>query len=235
MTDQTTDQTPTPQQTTKVLTWFRRTPGMSVDDFRRYWREEHPKAVLQMPGLLRYQQNHVTDAAYVKGQPFCDGVAETWWESTDVLRSHRDTPQLEALLIDEAAFIDPANRQTIIVDEVVITDGVVGPGALKQFSWLRPRADLSMAECQTYWRERHGPLAATIPGIVRYVQNHASPSHYRDRTPPYIGLPIAHLASLETAKLAMRSPELAATRADEANFLSGEPLPFVIAEEHSIL
>jgi uncharacterized protein (TIGR02118 family) len=216
----------------KVLTWFSRGPGMALDDFRAYWRNAHPKVVLAMPGLVAYNQNPVTDAGYRSGEPFCDGVAETWWDSVDTLRAHRSTPELHALLADEAAFIDPDRRSTLLVDEVVIVDGQPAPDALKQFSWLKRRSDLSVPQCQAYWRDRHGPLAATVPGMVRYVQNHVIADQYRNgRQPPYDGVPVVHLRDLTAAREAARSPELAATRADEANFLSSDPLPWVITSE----
>ena len=220
----------------KVLTWFSRKPGMSLDDFRSYWREEHPKAVLRLPGLRAYNQNPTNDSGYAKGDPFCDGVAETWWDDLDALRAHRGSEEIEALMADEAQFIDPDRRQQLLVNEVVINDGKPADGALKQFSWLKRRADLTPDAAQTYWRERHGPLAASVPGMVRYVQNHVIADQYRDdRQPAYDGVPIAYLNDLETARTAARSPELAATRADEANFLAPEPLPWVMATEIKIV
>lgn len=228
----------------KVLTWFRRTPGMSVADFRSYWRNEHPKAVTALPGLVRYNQNPVDDTAYgsfdangnPERQPFCDGVAETWWESLDAIRSQRGSAELDALMADEERFIDPDHRGSMIVDEVVIVDGEPAADSLKQFSWLKRRPDLGIDEAHRYWRENHGPLASTVPGMVRYVQNHTGANHYRDgREPEWDGVPIVHLAGWAEAKAAGRSPQLAATRADEANFLNGEPLPFVICREIPIL
>ncbi|MEM9652194.1 MAG: EthD family reductase [Actinomycetota bacterium] len=220
----------------KALTWFSRKPGMSIEDFRGYWREEHPKAVLARPGLVAYTQNPVNDIGASRGRRFCDGVAETWWESIDAVRAHRDTDELAALMADEDQFINPEGRHTLLMDEVVIIDGSPGPAAIKQFSWLKRRPDLSVDEAQAYWRDTHGPLAATVPGMVRYVQNHVIADHYRkDREPIFDGVPVAHLADLDAARDAGRSDELAATRADEANFLNGDPLPWAMATEIKIL
>lgn len=220
----------------KVLTWFSRKPDMAIEDFRRYWREEHPKAVLKLPGLRAYNQNHTTDSGYAKGDPFCDGLAETWWDDLDSLHAHRGTPQLEALMIDEAEFIDPDRRQHLITSEVVINDIEAPTNGLKQITWLRRRADLTPEECHRYWRDHHGPLATTVPGMGRYVQNHAIPSQYRDgREPPFDGLAMAFLADLEQARLAAGSDEFAAVRADEANFVATETVPWIVADEIKIV
>lgn len=220
----------------KALTWFSRKPGMSVDDFRTYWRTEHPKAVLKMPGLVAYNQNPVNDIGVSQGARFCDGVAETWWEDLETIRAHRGTDELAALMADEDRFINPDGRHTLLVDEVVITDGSPSPDAIKQFTWLNRRSDLTFQRAQEYWRDRHGPLAATVPGMVRYVQNHVIADHYRKgREPIFDGVPIAYFNDLETARLAGKSEELAATRADEANFLSQEALPWAMTTEIKIL
>lgn len=220
----------------KALTWFSRKPGMSIEDFRTYWREEHPKVVLQMPGLVAYNQNPVNDIGASKGQRFCDGVAETWWHDRETLRAHRDTEELAALMADEDRFIDPNRRHTLLVNEVIITDGSPDPDALKQFTWLKRRPDLTFQECQDYWRDKHGPLAATVPGMVRYVQNHVIADQYRNgREPAFDGVPIAFMNDLETARLAGKSEQLAATRADESNFLTKDPLPWAMTTEIKIL
>lgn len=220
----------------KVLTWFSRKPGMTVDDFRGYWRDEHPKAVLRMPGLRAYNQNPTADSGYAKGNPYCDGIAETWWDDLDAIRAQRGTAELDALMIDEAEFIDPARRQQLVVSEVVINDVEITEGALKQITWLRRRSDLTPEQCHDYWRDHHGPLALRIPGLGRYVQNHVVPSQYRNgRTPPFDGAAIVHLADLDLARRAGTSEEMAATLSDNENFVDTDNMPWIIASEVKIV
>ena len=220
----------------KVLTWFGRKAGLSRREFCDYWRNEHPKAVLQMPGLRAYNQNPTTDAGYAKGEPFCDGVAETWWDDLEALHAHRGTAQLDALMADETHFINADRRHSLVVEEVVIIDGSPGADAIKQFTWLTRRPDLTSQQCQSYWRDHHGPLASNVPAMARYVQNHTVAHQYRDgRQPAFDGVAVAYLKDLETARAAARSPELAATRADEANFLDITSLPFIVATEIKIV
>ena len=219
----------------KVLTWFRRRPDLARDAFLSHWREHHPEVVLALPGLRRYIQNPTTESGYRKGEPFCDGVAETWWDDLDALRAQRGTEAMAAVAADEDRFIDPASRGHLVTREAVILDGTPGPTPSKQFSWIRPRPDLTIEEAQRYWRDEHGPLAARIPGVVRYVQCHALPELYgRGRDPSHMGIPIVWLTDLEAARAAAASPELAATRADEVNFLASEHLPFVVSDEIEI-
>ena len=54
-----------PQTLTMVKTIFqmKRRPGMSLDDFRKYWVDVHGPIVCKLPGLRRYVQCHLVDAA----------------------------------------------------------------------------------------------------------------------------------------------------------------------------
>ena len=38
----------------KVLTFLKRKPGMSVEEFQRYWLTRHPAVVVRLPGVRRY-------------------------------------------------------------------------------------------------------------------------------------------------------------------------------------
>jgi len=217
----------------KVVTWFRRKPGMSVEEFGRYWREQHPKAVLQLPGLRKYVQNHVLDSQYGGGrQPFADGVAETWWDDRDALRAHRDTAALENLLADERVFMDLDHRDSIVAEEVVVVNGAIPPGGgAKVITRLTRRADLDLESAQRYWRTNHATVASRMAGIARYVQNHARPGGTEY---PTMGLPMVWFESFDALRANATTAELAATRADEPNFLSPD-LPFVLVREEHII
>jgi uncharacterized protein (TIGR02118 family) len=217
----------------KAVSTFRRRDGMSVEEFQTYWREEHPKAVLQLPGLRKYVQNHVLESQYARGrQPYADGVAETWWDDRDAMKAHRGTEALANLLADELQFMDPESRSTIMAEEVVITNGAIPVGGgVKIITWVRRRPDLTLADAQAYWRTNHASVAGRLPGLARYVQNHARPGGAEYGV---MGLPMTWFPSMEQVRANASSPELAATRADEPNFLDAD-LPFVLVREHHII
>ena len=60
----------------KTITFIKRKPGMSVEDFGQYWREKHARIVTKLPGLRRYVQFHTIPSGYRNGEPAYDGVAE---------------------------------------------------------------------------------------------------------------------------------------------------------------
>jgi uncharacterized protein (TIGR02118 family) len=221
----------------KAITWFKRTPGMELGDFRRYWREEHPKAVLQLPGIRKYVQNHVHDSAYRSGEPFADGVAETWWDDLGALMAHHGTPALDALMIDEQQFIDPDHRDQLVAEEVVLRPVGIPVDGLKQIVFVKRRPDLSIDEGLAYWRDVHGPMALDAPGLGRYVQNHALRHRYVEgrSEPTYDGATMAWFADVEAARQAGSSPVMAAVADDQRNFMDGSPVVMLSVVEHHII
>jgi len=97
---------------------LRRKPGMSLEEFQRYWREVHGPLVQKYApkiGMVRYIQVHaVTPPAErrsdpIRGEMFepYDGIAE-WWidpeRATGTPEERREAARV--LAEDEANFID---------------------------------------------------------------------------------------------------------------------------------
>lgn len=218
----------------KVITCIKRKPGMSVEDFQGYWRARHPDVVLALPGLRRYVQSHTRLAGYRKGEPVYDGIAEVWVDDTGVLKTLAGSAAYAAVQADEARFIDRARMDVIVTEEHVVTDGPVPGDGVKNVEFLRRRPGLDIAAFQRYWRDVHGPIAATIPQLRRYVQSPTRLAAYAaGRTPAWDGCAITWFEGTEAMRAAARTPEYARTRADEPNFLAPEP-PFIITTEHVI-
>jgi len=67
----------TPTQA-KLIFQLKRKPGLSLADARKYWVDVHGPIVRKLPGLCRYVQCHLVDAAYHYAEPKWDGVAQLW-------------------------------------------------------------------------------------------------------------------------------------------------------------
>ena len=107
----------------KAIVLIKRRPEMSVEEFQRYWREEHPKVVTKLPGIRRYVQSHVTSSAYQGGrEPAYDGLAEVWFDDWEALRASGQGPAWQAVLADESKFINPAGRTLLVTEEHVIVE-----------------------------------------------------------------------------------------------------------------
>ena len=220
----------------KAVSFFKRKAGMSVEEFQAYWRRSHPAAVTRLPGVRRYVQSHTRPAGYGKGEPIYDGIAELWFEDTKAMHALRGTKEIAAVEADEAVFIDRSTMRLILTEEHVIKDGPAPPGGVKNVEFITRKPGLAVDDFQRYWREIHGPIAAQIPLIRRYVQSHTRPSAYeRGRTPAYDGLAITWFDDTQAMRASAATAQYARTRADEPNFITPGDPAFIITTEHVIV
>src|ERR1043166_5834860 len=154
----------------KVIAILKRKPGMSVEDFQKYWLTTHADSVSRMPGVRRYVQSHTLLSGYRKGEPIYDGIAELWFDNTDALRALASTAEYAGVMADEVNFIDPTKRKSIVTDEYVIKDGPIPHDAVKNIEFVTHKPGMPIEAFQKHWREVHGPLGASIPVVKRYVQ-----------------------------------------------------------------
>ena len=220
----------------KAVTYLKRRPGMAVDKFQTYWREQHPDVVKKLPGLRRYIQSHTRLGAYAKGEPVYDGIAEVWFDDSKALRAIQGTPEMKAVQDDEANFIDRATMGLIITDDYVIKDGPVKPGMAKGIGFVKRKPGMPVEAFQRHWREVHGPLGLTVPNLRRYEQSHTRLAAYKDgREPKWDGVSITWFDDSKALRAAMQSLEFRKVQTDDPNFITPGPVPFIITTEHLIV
>ena len=218
----------------KVLTLINRKPGMPVDEFQHYWRTQHPLVVTRLPGIRRYVQSHVLPETYANREPPYDGIAEVWADDTDRLRAMTKSAAHPDLIADEAKFIDRARMGVIVTDDHVAKAGPTeGVKAIELFT---RKPGLAVETFQQHWRGPHAALAASIPGVRRYVASATRPSAYAaGRTPAYDGAALMWFDSAEALTAAAGSPEYKALVSDRVNFLAPGAPPFILTREHRIV
>ncbi len=219
----------------KVISVFRRKKGMSVDDFQSYWLNVHAPIVKKMPGVRGYIQNHTILSGYKKADPAVDGVAELSFDNTDALREITNTQEVLATRRDHQEFIDPDSYKEIVTEEVVIKDGAIPQGGVKNIELVLRKPGMPPEDFHPYWINTHGPLGGSIPQVHRYVQCHTRMSAYKNSQEPSLdGLALTEFDDTRAMRAAADTREYANTRADEENFLT-EPLDFVITKEHVLV
>lgn len=118
----------------KITFCLRRKPEMSLEEFQRYWFENHAPLVQKHAGALhikRYVQTHAAETPLngvlreSRGGPDpYDGVAEIWFDTIEDMMSAMDDDAgrhaSQALLEDEKKFIDLENSPLWLNEERVI-------------------------------------------------------------------------------------------------------------------
>jgi uncharacterized protein (TIGR02118 family) len=215
---------------TTLVRLAKRRPGTSVDDFRQQSENVTDWSSAKPHGLRSATQAVTLAAAYRRGEPACDVIDELAFDDeASALRCLAD-PAFQGAWA--SPLLDPASIACLVVDEHVAKPGPVPAEFVKNYELVTKRRDLDRAEFDRYWAQVHGPLAATIPTIRRYVQAHLSPATRDTGTAPYDGLAITWFDDVAAMRAGAATEAYAKTRADEANFLAGE-LPFVITTERT--
>ncbi len=107
---------------------------------------------------------------------------------------------------------------------------------MKLIYMITRKEGMSVEEFQTYWRETHAPIAAKIPGVRRYVQCHTLPETYGGNTPPsYDGAAELWYDDLQAFRDSIPTPECAAAREDELNFIDHSRSILFFTEEKPIV
>ena len=99
---------------------------------------------------------------------------------------------------------------------------------------LHRRADMGWDEFDKYWRDVHGPIAAKLPGLRKFVQHHAIPAATPEGR-PCDGIAELWFDSPEALQAGLASPEGAATLADIPNFLDGTKTGMIVVEDVQVV
>ena len=93
---------------------------MSLDNFTNCWRSFHGPLACHIPGILRYEQNHARPSAYQSGgEQTYDGLAVTWFASTEDMKKTVFTPEYQATRNDDVNFLHNRPLPIIITRETI--------------------------------------------------------------------------------------------------------------------
>ena len=219
----------------KTFNFFKRKPGLSVDDFRNYWLNEHAAIIRAIPEIRKYVASIAIPSSYRNHEPIYDGISEAWFDDEDTIHATVNSAPRRAAHADDAIFVDMSKAGSIITDEIVQIDGTPDVDAVKVLSLLMRKPEIDIALFQSYWRNTHGPLAAKIPQARRYAQCHVRTSAYADgRTPRYDGVAEMWFDDFEAVRASGNTEVYRDVRADELKFLT-VPFPRIFASEHRIV
>jgi uncharacterized protein (TIGR02118 family) len=81
--------------------------------------EKHTALVRQLPGLVRWVQNHVASVPHENAP---DGIGELWFSSADALTQAMSSPEMAAAVEDAKSFLDMERTYALVVDEKVVVE-----------------------------------------------------------------------------------------------------------------
>jgi len=92
----------------KRITLLKRNRAMSAADFRQHWSVPHAEIARHLPGLLRYNQNHVLRSSTSNNDQEwpVHGFVELWFRDADAIAEAAKSDTTRKLIADEPHFLD---------------------------------------------------------------------------------------------------------------------------------
>lgn len=104
----------------------------------------------------------------------------------------------------------------------------------KVLIFVHRKPGMAEAAFRNHWREVHGPKAARIPGLVRYVQNHA-PRDGTGAAPFCDGIAEMWYADEAAYRGSRESPEARAAVADLDAFVDRARIVYLFVDEVEVV
>ncbi len=97
----------------KMIILLKKRPGLTEDDFVKYWLETHAPLAQKMPGLRRYVVNVVKRPP--NREPDYNGLVELWFDDIDSMKRAFNSPEGKATQKDTENFA--ASLTSLYIDE----------------------------------------------------------------------------------------------------------------------
>ena len=179
---------------------IRKKPSWADADFRRHWLEHHGTLAARLPGLRRYEQNHVIDSrqrgiSHTRGPEQLDGYSMLWFDSDEAMRQAIATEAGQALVADENHFI--GDLRIVTLDQVEVIPPATDRPLIKRMSLLRRRPEVSPERFEHEWRIEHARLVGRVASVRGYRQNLVTGREApKGQVVGYEGLPIDGIVEL---------------------------------------
>ena len=214
------------------------TKGRTREEAQVYWADSHGKLVANRPTLARYHHYFSVPEAYdSEPRPTFIGISMFW--NKDPLAVNQMPPGAwwpigpdDRQLFDrEPRWPRHDQHADILGEEHVIVDGSVTPGMINAIFMVCRIPGLSHRDFFDHWLNVHGPIASQLPGLRRYVQNHAVLKALGRSSNTHDGWSELWFDDVRSFQAAVASPEWKAADED-ARTLFSRGMGIVIGREY---
>ena len=175
----------------------------------------------------RYVQHITLPEAYgIDPAPTYDGVSMFWFDdlaARGIRVDARDAEMMRVTIADDRQLFDRSvdwpthtRRASVTAEEKVILEGETSPEMVKAVFIVAKLSGLTLNEFFDHWEEYHASLVTEVPGLRRYVQNHAVPEAYAAGTMTHDGWSELWFDDLASLHRAAKTPEWQSAKQDGA-------------------
>jgi uncharacterized protein (TIGR02118 family) len=160
-----------------------------------------------------------------------------WYVRSSRYGDPRTLTLQETVILDDRQLFDRATdwpthhrNSSVTARERVVVEGETNPDMVKAVFMMSRKPGLTITQFQEHWFDVHGQLVARIPGLRRYVQNHAVAEAYGVMPMTHDGFSELWFDDVRELQRAATTPEWQAVQ-DSARMLFAEPVALVVARE----
>jgi uncharacterized protein (TIGR02118 family) len=216
-------------------------PGMSVEEFQRYWLDVHAvQYASKIPQIRRYLIDTVVPSGPgPEGAPApWSGVAEIWLTDEREQLASLQTPEFLQARLDEPRWA--AFWRTVVLDtdahEVLPGPEPVGqPSGIKLIVLAKRAEGIALAEFRERSLGKHADLVLEVPGLRRYLQGHTRDGAYG------VGEAVLDAAyqlwfdDVDALGRALSSPQFARAEEDLLSFVVPRYVHRLVVAEHWVI
>ncbi|WP_372404685.1 EthD family reductase [Streptomyces luteireticuli] len=212
-------------------------PGMSEEEFQRYWVEEHAvRYAVRIPQIKRYCVSTRVPRPGDEPDPLWSGVAEIWLENEEEQLASLQSPEfLEGARRDEPRWA--AFWRTVVLDtdaHPMLSAAGADTPATKLLILAKRREGLTLERFRERLLGRHARLAEKIPGLRAYAQNHTRDAFYGVGEAVLDGACQLWFDDADAFEAARDTPEFRGMLDDLGRFTEPRYLHTLLLEEHWI-
>jgi uncharacterized protein (TIGR02118 family) len=104
----------------KFVGLIQKKPGMTQDEFEKYWLDVHVPIMLKTPGVVKYRINIVDKENSMNPEAPIDGFSEVWFDSIESMNACLSSPEFDKIREDVPNFQSHIDR--IVLHEHVIVE-----------------------------------------------------------------------------------------------------------------
>jgi uncharacterized protein (TIGR02118 family) len=215
-------------------------PGMSEEEFQRYWVDVHAvQYAAKIPQIRKYLVDTRIPYGPESGEPLWGGVAEIWLASEeDELASLQSREFVEGARVDEPRWAAFWRTVALDTDPHELLPGpplTRDPGWVKLIVLVKRKEGLPLADFRARSLGGHADLVLRVPGLRRYLQCHVRDALYS------VGETVLDAAyqlwfdDVEALADALGSPQGKQAEEDMESFVEPRYIHRLVTREHWII
>lgn len=215
-------------------------PGMSEEEFQRYWLEVHAvEYASRIPQIRKYQIDTRIPFGPEATEPLWSGVAEIWLANEEEQLASLQTEEfLQGARLDEPRWAAFWRTVVLDTDAFVLNEPPRHEGTesgVKLLRLVKRREGLSLKEFRERSLAAHAELTGRLPGLRGYIQGHTRDGAYAIGEAVLDAVHQLWFDSTEALSAALQSPEFQRAEEELAPLIEARYDHRLVTRQHWII